>query len=298
MRPTRCCIAALLMLLALVPVARIARASWPSSPLTNLPVCTAASTQDLPNAIPDGAGGMIVAWQDSRGSSTDIYTQHVLASGTVDPAWPVNGVAVCTAANSQTYASIVSDGAGGAIISWIDRRSGTNDDIYAQHVLASGMVDPAWPANGRALCTAANDQGNYSFAIASDGSGGAIVAWADYRSGTNNDIYAQHVLASGTVDPAWPVNGRAVCTAAGDQTAQAVVSDGVGGAILAWQDRRSGTSWQAYAHHVLASGALDPLWPAIGLLVAGSPGDQYVSAMVTDGAGGGIVAWQDGRSGN
>jgi len=64
--------------------------------------------------------------------------------------------------------------------------------------------------------------------IASDGAGGAIITWSDLRSGTDSDIYAQHVLASGLVDPGWPVDGRAICTAAGDQSSPAIVSDGAG----------------------------------------------------------------------
>ena len=86
-------------------------------------------------------------------------------------AWPHdpnNGnVALCTAANDQGPPMIVSDGAGGAIVTWEDFRSGTNWDIYAQRVSAAGV--PQWTANGVALCTAANTQG--SPMIVSDGAG-------------------------------------------------------------------------------------------------------------------------------
>jgi hypothetical protein len=54
------------------------------------------------------------------------------ASGT--PQWTANGVALCTAANNQYTPTIVSDGAGGAIVTWPDLRSGTYLDIYAQRV--------------------------------------------------------------------------------------------------------------------------------------------------------------------
>ena len=127
-------------------------------------------------------------------------------------AWPADGQVLCTTAYGQYNPTIVSDGAGGAIVTWEDLRSGLTYDIYAQHVLASGAVDPAWPADGRALCTAINDQ--HAPTIVADGAGGALVTWYDYRSATNYDIYAQHVLASGAVDPAWPADGRALCTAA------------------------------------------------------------------------------------
>src|SRR5205814_1078934 len=152
-------------------------------------------------------------------------------SGAGVPEWSVDGVALCTAAGDQGIRppsgdqgspTMVGDGAGGAIVTWYDSRGGSfTDDIYAQHVLASGAVAPAWPANGSALCTAANSQ--YSPAIIADGAGGAIVTWYDYRGGIKYDIYAQHVLASGAVDPAWPADGRALCTAAGDQDFPAIV---------------------------------------------------------------------------
>src|SRR5262249_61536533 len=126
--------------------------------------------------------------------------------------------------------------------------SEATSDMYAQRVLASGAVDPAWPANGRALCSAAGHQVNPE--IVADGAGGAIVAWQDTRSDPS-DIYAQHVRASGTVDPAWPADGRALCSAANAQANPAIVADGAGGAIVTWEDARRGIARGIYAQHVL-----------------------------------------------
>src|SRR5205814_6630022 len=106
-----------------------------------------------------------------------------------------NGVAVCTAVNDQQLQALVADGSGGAVITWVDLRNGSGNDIYAQHVLAAGSVDFIWPTDGRVLCAAGGNQS--SPAIVSDGTGGAIVAWDDRRSVTNPDIYAQHVSATG-----------------------------------------------------------------------------------------------------
>ena len=86
---------------------------------------------------------------------------------------------------------IVSDGAGGAIVTWLDLRNGTHMDIYSQRVDASGVVQ--WTADGVALCTASDSQADH--AIVSDGAGGAIVVWRDRRSGWD-EIYAQRVNAS------------------------------------------------------------------------------------------------------
>ena len=148
-------------------------------------------------------------------------------------AWPHSpgtNVPISTATADQAAPQSVSDGAGGAIIVWEDRRNDIAPDIYVQRVRAAGTVDPGWPSNGRALCTAAFTQ--FRAQLVSDGAGGAIVTWEDQRNGSDYDIYAQHVLASGAVDPAWPANGRLICGAPIHQQLAAIVSDGAGGAII------------------------------------------------------------------
>jgi len=268
----------------------------PAWPVNGVALCAATGAQSSPRIASDGAGGAIVSWEDARGASYDIFAQHVLASGAVDGAWPVNGRALCTATANQFNTTITSDGIGGAIVSWQDARlGGSNNDIYAQHVLASGAVDGAWPADGRALCLVANDQ--LAPMIVSDGAGGAIVTWQDFRSGTSYDIYAQHVLASGAVDGAWPANGRGLCTATLTQASQQIVSDGAGGAIVSWQDLRGGLNFDIYAQHVLASGLVDGGWPLDGRGLCTATLDQSLPTIVSDGLGGAIVTWSDSRSG-
>jgi len=84
------------------------------------------------------------------------------------------------------------DGAGGAIVAW-QRCS----DIFAQRVLASGALDSAYPASGRAICALPASQ-QHEPGIVATGDGGAIVTWMDTRDGPN-DIYALQVLAAGTL---------------------------------------------------------------------------------------------------
>jgi len=50
-----------------------------------------------------GADGVIATWQDERGGPPDIYAQRVTQDGTLDDStWPLDGVAVCAAAGTQT----------------------------------------------------------------------------------------------------------------------------------------------------------------------------------------------------
>ena len=100
---------------------------WRSAPQEKL---------QIPQIISDGSEGAIITWWDYRSGSNDIYARRVDASGT--PQWGVgDGVAICTAGNTQSYPQIISDGSEGAIITWQDYRNG-NYDIYVRRVHASG----------------------------------------------------------------------------------------------------------------------------------------------------------------
>jgi hypothetical protein len=276
-----------LVFFSLVIAAPSIRASWVWD---GLPVCDLEGIEELPKIVSDGAGGAIVIWQDYRSGTNgdmyrDIYAQRVRAMGSAD--WTPNGVPICTAAESQSNAEIISDGAGGAIVTWTDHRSGTDSDIYAQRVDAEGTV--RWTVNGEAICTAAGDQSVPG--ITSDGAGGAIITWTDFRSG-NSDIYAQRVNAVG--EHLWAENGVALCTEASAQSGSLIVSDDAGGAIVTWTDLRNGNN-DIYAQRVNASGVVR--WTHNGVVLCAETANQTNLGMISDGASGAIVTWMDYRDG-
>jgi len=285
---------ALTFALVTVP-ARLCQAQWQ---LNGGPVCTAVFDQRLPMIVSDGAGGAIVTWYDGRGGNNAIiYAQRLNAAGV--PQWTADGVALWSVAGAlfvegDPGPAIVSDGAGGAIITWSDGRS-ANGDIYAQRLNAAGV--PQWTADGVALCTNTSDQ--YPPAIASDGAGGAIVTWADYRNSSSPnlqfDIYAQRITAAGV--PQWTADGVALCTNLSGQYSPTIASDGAGGAIVTWYDqRRNFPGTDIYAQRVSAAGA--PQWTADGVALCPAAEGQVYPRIVSDGAGGAIVAWKDSRSSN
>lgn len=266
---------------------RISAAGVPLWTANGVAVCSATGDQYAPVIAADGAGGAIIAWYDSRGvTNFDIYAQRVSATGVAQ--WAANGLALCTAAGNQEAPAIVSDGSGGAIVTWQDYRSGTHYDVYAQRLNAAGTLQ--WTGNGVALCAAVNDQ--YSPRIASDGAGGAIVTWTDYRGGASSDIYAQRVGAAGSTQ--WSSNGVSVCAAANSQMNPVIVADGAGGAVIAWQDSRSASN-DIYAQRISATGA--PQWTGNGVAVCTATNGQTDPGIATDGSGGAIVVWMDYRSG-
>jgi hypothetical protein len=276
-----CTVFLLVSLVLIVPAP--SPAQWT---LDGTPVCTVPGNQIFPMIVSDGAGGAIVAWTDDRNGDRDICAQRIDASGSIQ--WNADGVAICTAFRDQSDPTIVSDGAGGAIVMWTDYRSGATTDIYAQRIDASGAVQ--WTADGVAICTAANQQEFPT--IVSDGAGGAIVTWSDARSDIA-DIYAQWVDSLGVAQ--WTANGVALCTAANEQLNPVIVSDGAGGAIVAWTDNRTLTNWyDIYAQWIFPWGGV--LWPADGVALCTAVNRQEFPTIVSDGAGGAIVAWQDSRS--
>jgi len=279
----------LLLISALASLA--AHAQWSTDSTVNTPICRAPIHQVQPLLINDGAGGSIITWNDTRNltSLCDIYAQLINAAGVVQ--WTTDGVAICTASNDQILSGIISDGAGGAIITWCDYRNGTaNSDIYIQRISAAGVVQ--WTADGVAICTSSNKQ---DFpVITSDGAGGAIIAWRDYRNGTaNSDIYSQRISATGIVQ--WTANGVAICTDSQNQNSQVIISDGANGAIIAWDDNRSGIYTDIYSQRINADGTVQ--WTADGVAISTALKDQFAPAITSDGANGAIIAWTDSRSG-
>ena len=141
-RRARSSLGVFVAVLMLVVQSQQAIAQWSHDPNINTTISTAANFQNYPTIVSDGAGGAIITWQDYRsGTNSDIYAQRVNSSGAVQ--WTADGVAISTAADYQYYPTIVSDGAGGAIITWQDLRSGPNSDIYTQNIDRFGYLGDA-----------------------------------------------------------------------------------------------------------------------------------------------------------
>jgi hypothetical protein len=257
-------------------------------------IAGATGNQYVPAAVSDGAGGAILVWQDGRqgAGNYDVYAQRVDGDG--NRLWAPAGVPVCVATNNQISPVIVADGAGGAFIAWQDYRKGTEYDIYMQHLNSGGaVVGGSWITNGLGICTATNSQ--FYPVLAADGTGGAFVTWQDFRTGTDNHIFAQRVTGSGTVPTSWPANGSPVCQAQYSQYYPVVVGDGLGGAFFAWQDYRTGTTNHIFAQHLTAAN--------VGLVADGIPVSlasvgQFSPQIAYDGRNGAFITWYDSRSGS
>jgi hypothetical protein len=231
---------------------------------SGIAISTGGDSQVAPALAWDGTNFLVV-WQDTRGSSWDIYGTRVSAGGSVlDPA----GIPIATGAGDQTVPALAWNGTNFLVV-WADGPMAASD-IYGARVSAAGSVlDPS----GIPISTAAGDQSEPSVASWRDD---FFVVWQDRRSGTNYDIYGAGVGAGG--DVAQP-SGIAISTAGGDQKVPdlAVRYD----FLVAWRDLRFGLSYAIFAARVSPTGVVrDPS----GIGVTGTGGTAAVLG-VTGGPG-------------
>ena len=154
-------------------------------------ICSADSSQTSIDITSDNISGAIITWRDKRnGLYHDIYAQKINMTGNV--AWQLNGIKISNSALTQSNPNICGDDNGGAIITWQDSTIG-NWNIRSQRVNASGVA--LWGSGGIIVSNANNIQTNPK--NISDGKGGCIFVWQDFRNGLNDDIYCQHLTAVG-----------------------------------------------------------------------------------------------------
>src|SRR5262249_15009741 len=102
----------------------------------------------------------------------------------------------------STSLAAVSDGQGGAIVSFDDGTSPTNIDVFAQRITGDGRL--LW-RNGVAVATGSRYQGNDSLTAAPDG-GAFVTVWLPspptdelwlYRLGPNGKVLWKQQISSG-----------------------------------------------------------------------------------------------------
>jgi hypothetical protein len=269
---------------------------------------------DIPvSTISDGSGGAIIAWQNNKG----IYVQHINLLGNV--LWQKGGFLVANTKEiadpfilTQTDFTMVTDGAGGAIIAWAGGSPSQTKinstayfsplTIYVQRITAEGKI--MW--NQTPVSTGDN------WEMIPDGEGGVIIAWDNFKpfSEALHDDYLclQKISSNGSMlwgntgltlvksSPFHLVTGveisgansrsvdRSYPTYTGTQD---IVSDGADGVIVIWDEEEGSGANQAYAQRVDSQG--NPAWA--GSTLVGN-GTYQNHSLLTDGSGGAFLALQ------
>jgi hypothetical protein len=176
---------------------------------------------------------------------------------------------------------------GKTLIVWSDTRWGTRD-VYGQMLSPDGTQ--LWGTGGQAIVIFDSRQEDPEVVKVI---GGWIVAWIDFRIDSLGDIWAQKLDDNG--NKLWGDSGVLVDqlpdSAVQEMTLRAA-HDGQGGAIIAWEDLRSGDAGDILAQRVTSSGTrawTNPL--GIARVNAGQVGITAEG----DGNGNLLVAWTDSR---
>jgi hypothetical protein len=202
---------------------------------------TATNSQINPKMELDASGAIIIAWQNFiTGAGYDVYAQRVDAAGNAQ--WTAGGIPICALNGNQSAIDVTTENiTDGAIIAWKDGRN-TNVNIYCQKVDFNG--NRLWTSSGVLISEASRNQINPN--IVGDGIGGGIIAWQDSVADIW-DVFAQRISSTG--ESLWTTGGTAIGIATDNQTSPKNISDGIGGSIFSFQDKRSG-DFDIYAYKI------------------------------------------------
>lgn len=234
-------------------------------------------------ATSDGAGNLLVCWSEASNDFRS-FVQKIDSDGNL--LWGSGGFEFSSGVfDGAAVFNVVSDEAGGVVLGWI--RFGDNPrTVFVRRILADGT--PAFDA-----VPFGNDaQALANFVpMAPDGTGGAIVGW-QVGSGATGDLRLQRVDGDG--DLPWGEDSLPLVEADNAQENLQIVTDGSGGAFLAWDDARSDDD-NVFVQHVTAAGAFS--FPEGGLPVGEEAVERFAARMVADGEGGAIISFRQNQDG-
>jgi len=251
--------------------------------------------------ISDGAGGAIIATDYSYDEET-LFILKIDAEGNFP--WGPEGVYVRREGYCDNTLGLASDGSGGAIIIWQERKGEPSErvsQIITQKIDTDGSLP--WGQGGVLLYT--TPEGVYSEEpkVISDGSGGAITVWMQVPEGKVEggtpkalmmDLYVQRVDAGGNI--IWQPNGVPLEISKAAEGAfpysPNLVVDNSGGAIVVWEDGRKGLM-SLYAQKLDADGNLRWRPGGVEVCYIETHSSFWPRMAVSDGSGGAIVTYSN-----
>ena len=252
--------------------------------------------ENCPEPVADSQGGAYFFWDNYTTGNSDVYGQHLTATGTPAPGWPPEGlpIATGTGVENQEVEFTVPDGTGGALVAWLDQRADAPGQ-YVQRILPSGATFPGWPADGLRI---ASEPGPH--ALVPDGTGGGF-AGSGATSPVSGFFSALHIVrftGAGQIAPGWSFGGNLVCDAADVRTVPKLAADGLGGVLAQWDDYRNSSYASTFAVRLAADGKFVPGWPKNGRRVSTLATQQntFKNSILADGAGGMYSAFESQTS--
>ena len=181
--------------------------------------------------------------------------------------------------------------AGEVAFAWSDCRSGDRG-VYMQVIRTDGRFK--FDRDGLLIADRERQQEDPFVHPCSDG--GWFVAWEDFHDDTLGNIHCTRISSRGEHLLGDDETGIEVCTIPNStQESIHIVEDEDGGCIIAWKDKRRDDTGDIFAMHVTSNGELDPDWTENGNVIVAEMGYQGQHSSTSDGEGGMIICWRDGR---
>jgi len=160
-------------------------------------------------------------------------------------------------------------------------------DIYAQRIDENGIAQ--WTTDGIPVCDDQSIQNET--AICSDGNGGALIVWSDFRT-SESAIYGQRINSDGQAQ--WVANGKYLSPPSTTCKLPIISFNNSGNAYIVWEIDVSINETNIGSQKIDLDGNL--LWGTAGVDICLAPGYQQEISVMNSLAGGIIVAWYDLRN--
>ncbi len=284
----------MLMSLAVTFVVSASLGLWPSDPDVNLPIGEASGAQSVVKSASGPDGSVWFGWFDNTTGSYQARVQRVDFLG--NETFAHNGLVVSAHAQSTSLNDwdLMVDSSGACVMVFNDTRAGSDRDIYAYRVSASGQF--LWGADG--VTISANDDFEPDPRVVQTSTGDYVVVWPRLGAAATRGLYMQRLNASGQKQLA--PDGVLLTIFAGESPAFAeMTASDNGSVIVAWVKDTTTFQSPRHVHTQKFTDAGFPMWNAVSptILSTTSVPIAHRPRVVSDGAGGAVYAWHDTRNG-
>jgi hypothetical protein len=230
--------------------------------------------------------GFLAVYNDYRSGSQSLCVQELNFSG--QRLLSDSGLVVMTGWDYSAWnAEVVAMSGGRVAYVWVDERHYEGRQLYFQITNSDGEFEK--PVGGARLVESISISGN-KLSVCADGNGGFFAVYTDNSEGPSR-IMAVHVNAAGQVDSNSNGNMVYVPAQTSDQYDARCVTDGHGGAYVAWGNY----NWDYYQNlYVMRiNSACSPVWTyAVQLTAIEDNGELFGLAAAADGSC--VAGWYSG----
>lgn len=178
-------------------------------------------------------------------------------------AWGPDGVSVRPTTAQIPIVAACTDGASGTFVAWQETGTAPAGLLRVQHLLSTGDLDPAWPAEG--VLASDLETGRQFVEVLPDRLGGVYVFWG------GGSVHLTRLDPGGQVAAGWPASGKWLGVVSLPKGRPRIIEDGSHGVYVTWT-----TGATVFVRRIGPDGLGNGGWPNGARVVA--PSADLVSA--------------------